>query len=207
MWLSVNVQWGEIIKYLIYFLSQKQGGCLNSKRVPQFEYIRNQTTEESHNWKDSILFTGRNYHHNVLVIRKCFDLINIRRSFQNIQTIVYDVLYIVIGLRILKVPFDNILKHTCLLNGWQSQTIYYVVTWNVKTYVSHPLKCRMCQNWLKWCSDTSPPPTTPKLQLDLLDLENFLVKVWGGGGGGGGWSGTRPPPPPPPLNFNLTFWT
>ena len=35
---------------------------------------------------------------------------------------------------------------------------YYVVTWNVKTYVSHPLKCRMCQNWLKWCSDPPPPP-------------------------------------------------
>ena len=37
-----------------------------------------------------------------------------------------------------------------------------------------------------------PPTTTPKLQLDFLDLENFLVKVWGGGGGG--VSGTRPPP-------------
>ena len=42
----------------------------------------------------------------------------------------------------------------------------------------------MCQKWLKWCSDP-PPTTTPKLQLDFLDLENFLVKVWGGGGGGG----------------------
>ena len=29
------------------------------------------------------------------------------------------------------------------------------------------------------------PTTTPKLQLDFLDLENFLIKVWGGGGGGG----------------------
>ena len=49
----------------------------------------------------------------------------------------------------------------------------------------------------------SPPPpttTTPKLQLDFLDLEIFLIKVWGGGGGGGGVSGARPPPPPPPLN-------
>ena len=35
------------------------------------------------------------------------------------------------------------------------------------------------------------PPTTPKLQLDFLDLEIFLVKV--GGGGGGGVSGARPP--------------
>ena len=86
-----------------------------------------------------------------------------------------------------------------------SNLFYYVVTWNVKTYVSHPLKCRMCQKWLKWCSDP-PPTTTPKLQLDFLDLENFLVKVWGGGGGG--VSGARPPPPPPPpLNSNLTFWT
>ena len=49
------------------------------------------------------------------------------------------------------------------------------------------------------------PTTTPKLQLDFLDLENFLVKVWGGGGGGGGLAQT--PPPPPPLNFNLTFRT
>ena len=30
------------------------------------------------------------------------------------------------------------------------------------------------------------PPTTPKLQLDFLDLESFLVKVWGSGGWGGG---------------------
>ena len=30
-------------------------------------------------------------------------------------------------------------------------------------------------------------------ELDFLDLENFLVKVWGAGGGGGGVSGTRPP--------------
>ena len=36
------------------------------------------------------------------------------------------------------------------------------------------------------CLVPDPPPTTttPKLQLDFLDLENFLVKVWGGGGGG-----------------------
>ena len=37
-----------------------------------------------------------------------------------------------------------------------------------------------------WGSGARPPPptTTPKLQLDFLDLEIFLVKVWGGGGGG-----------------------
>ena len=32
--------------------------------------------------------------------------------------------------------------------------------------------------------DSPPITTTPKLQLDFLDLENFLVKVWSGGGGG-----------------------
>ena len=35
--------------------------------------------------------------------------------------------------------------------------LYYVITWNVKTYITHPLKCKMSQEWLKWCSD--PPPT------------------------------------------------
>ena len=38
---------------------------------------------------------------------------------------------------------------------------FYVITWNVKTYVSHPLKCRMSQNWLKWCSDPPPPHHHP----------------------------------------------
>ena len=38
-----------------------------------------------------------------------------------------------------------------------------------------------------------PPTTTPKLQLDFLDLEIFLVKVWGGGGGDEGVSGARLP--------------
>ena len=43
-----------------------------------------------------------------------------------------------------------------------------------------------------WSDVQTPHPhTTPKLQLDFLDLEIFLVKVWGGGGGGG--SGARPP--------------
>ena len=48
---------------------------------------------------------------------------------------------------------------------------------------------------------TPPPPTTPKLQLDFLDLENFLVKVWGGGGG---VSGARPPPTTTPK-LNLLY--
>ena len=51
-------------------------------------------------------------------------------------------------------------------------SVTYVIIWNLKTYISHPLKCRMCQNWLKWCSDTPPPPPPPKLQLDFLDLES-----------------------------------
>ena len=37
------------------------------------------------------------------------------------------------------------------------------------------------QEWLKWCSDT----IKSKNQLGFLDLDNFLVKVWGGGGGSG----------------------
>ena len=48
----------------------------------------------------------------------------------------------------------------------------------------------------------------PKTQLDFLDLENFLVKVWGGGVGGGyGMPDSPPPPPPPPLNSTQLFWT
>ena len=125
----------------------------------------------------------------------------------------------------------NIITNTIDFNPNYNRNnqFFYVVTWNVKTYVSHPLKCRMSQNWLKWCSDTPPPPpplnstwlfglrnfscqslrwwwwgcltpdpptTTPKLQLDFLDLENFLFIVWGGGGGGC----PMPDPPPPPLN-------
>ena len=47
----------------------------------------------------------------------------------------------------------------------------------------------------------------PKTQLDFLDLEKFLVKVWGGGGGGGG--GGYGVPDPPPTNttskLNLAF--
>ena len=79
---------------------------------------------------------------------------------------------------------------------------FYVVTWNVKTYVSHPLKCRMCQNWLKWCSDPPPPPTTtPKLQLDFLDLKSSwsLGVVVGGGGG------LAPDPPTTTPKLKLDF--
>ena len=38
--------------------------------------------------------------------------------------------------------------------------------------------------WGGVCLVPDPPTTTPKLQIDFLDLENFLVKVWSGGGGG-----------------------
>ena len=49
--------------------------------------------------------------------------------------------------------------------------------------------------------DPPPPHTTPKLQLDFLDLKVKLKFR----GGGGVWHQT--PPPPPPLNFheNLKF--
>ena len=45
----------------------------------------------------------------------------------------------------------------------------------------------------------------PKTQIDFLDLETFLVKVWGGGGVGV-WYARPPPPPPPPKLLNF-FWT
>ena len=43
------------------------------------------------------------------------------------------------------------------------------------------------------------PTTTPKLQLDFLDLEKFLIKVWGGGG----VSSCRPPTTTPKLQLDL----
>ena len=54
-----------------------------------------------------------------------------------------------------------------------------------------------------WSDVQTPPPptTTPKLQLDLLDLENFLIKVWGGGVEGGVWHQTPPPTTTPRLNL------
>ena len=51
--------------------------------------------------------------------------------------------------------------------------------------------------WSEVQTPTPTPTTTPKVQLDFLDLENFLVKVWGGGGGG---CLAPDPPQPPPLN-------
>ena len=71
---------------------------------------------------------------------------------------------------------------------YASISINYVVTWNVKTYVSHPLKCRMSQNWLKWCSDTPPSPLNPTWLFGLRKkffLSKFEVVV------GGGLSDTR----------------
>ena len=46
-----------------------------------------------------------------------------------------------------------------------------------------------------------PTTTTPKLQLDFLDLEIFLVKVWGGDGGQ--VSGARPPTTTPKLQLDF----
>ena len=47
----------------------------------------------------------------------------------------------------------------------------------------------------------------PKTQLDFLDLENFLVKVWGGGNGGGGYGVLETPPTTTTTTskLNLTF--
>ena len=42
----------------------------------------------------------------------------------------------------------------------------------------------------------------PKTQLDFLDLENFLVKVWGGGGG---WGMACQTPPTTTPKLNSTF--
>ena len=53
------------------------------------------------------------------------------------------------------------------------------------------------------CLVPDPPTTTPKLQLDLLHLENFLVKVWGGGRGGV-WCQTPPTTTTTPK-LNWTF--
>ena len=51
--------------------------------------------------------------------------------------------------------------------------------------------------------DPPPTTTTPKLQLDLLDLENFLVKVLGGGGGGGCLVPDPPTTTTPKLNWTF----
>ena len=56
-----------------------------------------------------------------------------------------------------------------------------------------------------WSDVQTPPTTTPKLQLDFLDLENFLVKVWGGGGGGGCLAPDPPPPTTTSPKLQLDF--
>ena len=75
----------------------------------------------------------------------------------------------------------------------------YVITWNVKTFISHPLKCRMCQNWLKWCSDPPTPTTTPKTTTWLFWLK---VKLKFRDGGGGVWCQT-PPTTTPKLQLDF----
>ena len=52
-----------------------------------------------------------------------------------------------------------------------------------------------------WSDVQTPPTTTPKLQLDFLDLKSSwsLGVVVGGGGL------VPDTPPPPPLNYNLTL--
>ena len=47
------------------------------------------------------------------------------------------------------------------------------------------------------------PNTTPKLKLNFLDLENFLVKVWGGGGGGGVSGARHSPTTTPKLQLDF----
>ena len=66
----------------------------------------------------------------------------------------------------------------------------YVVTWNVKTYVTHPLECRMSQEWLKWCSDPPQPP--PLNSTWLFGLRKFSGQTLLVRGGGGVWH-TIPP--------------
>ena len=69
----------------------------------------------------------------------------------------------------------SLLQHLSLCAQHTPLThVYYVVTWNVKTYITHSLECKMSQEWLKWCSDTTTTtnPATPKLKF--LDLEIFL---------------------------------
>ena len=77
-------------------------------------------------------------------------------------------------------------------------TTIYVVTWNVKTYVSDPLECKMSQEWLKWCSETTTTTTTTTTTPKL----NF---IWGWWGGGYVIAMTYPHPPPPPQNLTR-FW-
>ena len=63
----------------------------------------------------------------------------------------------------------------------------------VKTHVSYPVECKMSQEWLKWCSETTTTTTTPK--LDFIILLNVKCPK-------NGWSDVQrqPQPPQPPLN-------
>ena len=70
----------------------------------------------------------------------------------------------------------------------------------VKTYVSYPVECKMSQEWLKWCSETttaSTTTTTTTPKLNFIILLNVKCPK-------NGWSDVQrqpqPPPPPPPLN-------
>ena len=86
--------------------------------------------------------------------------------------------------------------HFCLPFSHQGRKLYfYVVTWNVKTYFSHPLKCRMSQKWLKWCSAPHPPPP-PLNSTWLFGLRNFScqsLRWW--------WVGGCLAPDPPPTTI------
>ena len=53
-----------------------------------------------------------------------------------------------------------------------------------------------------WCQ-TPPQPTTPKLQLNFLDLENFLSKFEVVVVGGGVWHQTPPNTTTPKLQLNF----
>ena len=66
---------------------------------------------------------------------------------------------------------------------------FYVVTSNVKTYVTHGLKWEMSQKWLKWCSD-------PTSELDFVHMytEDIMIKVLYYG-----WWGYVPQDNPPPT--------
>ena len=82
------------------------------------------------------------------------------KRFSNIRQLEF-----ITGRKISPIWVGKIHKSIWYFNHQTWMTLHYVITWNVKTYVSHPLKCRMCQNWLKWCSDTPPPP--PPLNYNL----------------------------------------
>ena len=80
---------------------------------------------------------------------------------------------------------------------WKFNTVgtcYYVITWNVKTYVSYPLECKMSQEWLKWCSETTATTTT----TTTTTLNS--ISFWGGGQYVIAWH-----TPTPPQNLTWGF--